>query len=105
MVTEEQVREYLSEYRDPFLKEDLVDAKVLKSIEIGEKTVEIALKLGFPLGEYEQRLTTELGEFLAAKEPTVSFKLDISWRVDAHVHPAKVQAMPNVKNIMAVASG
>ena len=105
MVTEEQIREYLSEYRDPFLKEDLVDAKVLKNIEIKGDIVHISLKLGFPLGEYQSRLKEELGEFLSNKEPTVNFELDISWRVDAHVHPAKVQAMPNVKNIIAVASG
>ena len=105
MVTEEQIREYLSEYRDPFLKEDLVDAKVLKNIEIKGDIVHISLKLGFPLGEYQSRLKEELGEFLANKEPAVNFELDISWRVDAHVHPAKVQAMPNVKNIIAVASG
>jgi len=105
MVTEEQIREYLSEYRDPFLKEDLVDAKVLKNIEIKGDIVHISLKLGFPLGEYQSRLKEELSEFLANKEPAVNFELDISWRVDAHVHPAKVQAMPNVKNIIAVASG
>jgi len=105
MVTEEQIRAYLSEYRDPFLKEDLVDAKVLKNIEITGKKVRVSLKLGFPLGEYEERLKAQLGAFLANKEPAATFELDISWRVDAHVHPAKVQAMPNVKNIIAVASG
>jgi ATP-binding protein involved in chromosome partitioning len=105
MVTEEQVREYLSEYRDPFLKQDLVDAKVLKNIEINDEDVKVSLVLGFPLGAYQEQLKNELTQFLQSKDTATNFELDISWRVNAHVHPAKVQAMPNVKNIIAVASG
>ena len=105
MVTEEQIREYLSEYRDPYLKQDLVDAKVLKNIEVKGDSARISLKLGFPLGKYQRQLKNDLTAFLKDKNASVNFELDISWRVDAHVHPAKVQAMPNVKNIIAVASG
>lgn len=105
MATEEQIREYLSEYRDPLLKQDLVDAKVLKNIEIKGESVIVSLKLGFPLGQYQEQLKKELTEFLSHKAPSLNIELKISWRVDAHVHPAKVKAMPNIKNIIAVASG
>ena len=101
MVTEEQIREYLSEYRDPLLKQGLVDAKVLKNIEIKGDNATISLKLGFPLGQYQEQLKKELTEFLNDKAPALNVELDISWRVDAHVHPAKVKAMPNVKIIIA----
>lgn len=105
MLTEERIREYLSEYRDPVLNQDLVEAKALKNIEINSDKVTISIKLGFPLGKYQQQLEKDLLSFLKEKEASAEFNLDISWRVDAHVHPAKVQAMPNVKNIIAVASG
>ncbi|AOE50126.1 iron-sulfur cluster carrier protein ApbC [Kangiella sediminilitoris] len=105
MATEQQIRENLSQYRDPLLKEDLVEAKALKNIELSDGEARISIKLGFPLGQYKQQLEQDLTDFLTKLDDSLSYKLDISWRVDAHVHPAKVQAMPNVKNIIAVASG
>lgn len=105
MLTEERIREYLSEYRDPVLNQDLVEAKALKNIEINADKATVSIKLGFPLGKYQQQLEKDLLSFLKEKETSTEFIVDISWRVDAHVHPAKVQAMPNVKNIIAVASG
>ncbi|WP_223669238.1 iron-sulfur cluster carrier protein ApbC [Kangiella shandongensis] len=105
MATEQQIREYLSQYRDPLLNEDLVESKALKNIELSDNTARVSIKLGFPLGQYQQQLERDLADYLKQQDDSVTYELNISWRVDAHVHPAKVQAMPNVKNIIAVASG
>lgn len=105
MLTEQQVRDYLSKYRDPVLNRDLVEAKVLKDIEIDSNNIRVTMKFGFPLGNHQSQLENDLLEYLSKQEPSANFTVSISWRVDAHVHPAKVQAMPNVKNIIAVASG
>lgn len=95
-----------SSFTQEILQNNLLSANVVKDLQLDGTKAIIKLKFGFPVSNLES-LQGELIEWLQADSElsAASFELDISWRVDAHVHPAKVEAMPNIKNIIAVASG
>ncbi|MBD3667511.1 MAG: iron-sulfur cluster carrier protein ApbC [Kangiella sp.] len=105
MLTEQQIHDALSQFELSQLNTDLISAKAIKKIEVEGNTISLSLKFGFPLGDYQQQLEQEVSEFLKSQFPEAEVAIKSSWRVEAHAHPAKVQAMPDIKNIIAVASG
>ncbi|NVK20898.1 MAG: iron-sulfur cluster carrier protein ApbC [Kangiellaceae bacterium] len=105
MLTQEAITQQLNSYQDDLLVNGLIEAKAIKNIQIDGNRATVSLKFGFPLGTYQQELEHKLVALLNKALPDAEFELDIKWRVEAHAHPAKVQAMPNIKNIIAVASG
>ncbi len=105
MLTEQQILDALSQLKLSQLNTDLISAKALKKTVIDGNKVSLTIKLGFPLGDYQQELEREVVEYLKAQFDEIEVQAKVSWRVEAHAHPAKVQAMPDIKNIIAVASG
>ncbi|MBD3653793.1 iron-sulfur cluster carrier protein ApbC [Kangiella sp.] len=105
MLTEQQILDTLSQLKLSQLNTDLISAKAVKKTDIDGNKVNLTIKLGFPLGDYQQELEREVVEYLKAQFPEIEVQAKVSWRVEAHAHPAKVQAMPDIKNIIAVASG
>lgn len=105
MLTEQQIHDALSQFKLSQLNNDLISAKAVKKTEIEGDRVSLSLKFGFPLGDYQQQLEQEVNEYLRSQFPDAEVTIKTSWRVEAHAHPAKVQAMPDIKNIIAVASG
>lgn len=97
---------FSSSFTQEVLQNNLIASNAIKNITIDGDKVLIKIKFGFPVKQTES-LSVEIAKWLEADSSLnkTKFELDISWRVDAHVHPAKVQAMPNIKNIIAIASG
>ena len=80
-----------------------IDKKAIKSIDDNGSII-IQLQLGYPLGDWLDNLHAELLAYVESSFPG-SYEIKITTKIEAHAHPAKVQAMPKVKNIIAVASG
>ncbi|MCG3202747.1 MAG: Iron-sulfur cluster carrier protein [Gammaproteobacteria bacterium] len=103
--TKETVEAVLASYVDPYLGSDLVSAKAVRGITVDGGKVSVDLELGFPSRTYAaplaEALARALGEQTGATDPEIHIRSVIT----AHAVQKGVQALPNVKNVIAVASG
>jgi ATP-binding protein involved in chromosome partitioning len=103
--TQEALVQALKSVLDPNTGKDFVSAKALKNVQIQEGDVSFDIELGYPA----KSQVPQLRKALVAAAKTVpgvdNVSVNISTRVISHAVQRGVQLMPNVKNIIAVASG
>lgn len=104
-ITQTDIETALSKYTDPYLKTDLISAKVIKKMLIEQQRVQLDVVLGFPVQNYQLALTAALTDCLHALSPDIQLEINLSWKVEAHIVPSGARAIGGVKNIIAVASG
>ena len=92
-------------YADPYLETDLIAAKAVKDIRITGDRVEVDVKLGFPAAGYQDRLAAELGRRIEAVEGVSAAAVKVECQIIAHEVQHGLKPLPNVRNIIAVASG
>jgi ATP-binding protein involved in chromosome partitioning len=100
-----QIETILAEYQDPYLKQDLITAKVVKQIHIDDACVQIKLVFGYPLAGFKNTLITALTEKISPLIDSRKCEIDINWQIDSHVGQRGLKSLPSIKNIIAVASG
>lgn len=102
-VTEEQVRQALSQVRDPELGRDLVSLGMVRNIQIESGQVSFELVLTTPACPLREHLT-EMARQAVAKLPGVE---QVNVRVTAEVAQSVPleSLLPGVKNIIAIGSG
>jgi ATP-binding protein involved in chromosome partitioning len=100
--TEAEIRDRLAAIRDPHLDLDIVAAGYLKAVRAeGERTV-VDLQLPYPAAGWADVLQREaLGALAGLGEVGVS----VRWRVHSHQVGKAMAPLPNVRNIIAIASG
>ncbi|WP_251360112.1 iron-sulfur cluster carrier protein ApbC [Kangiella sp. TOML190] len=104
----ETLKQALLNYLEPQWDFAPINEAAIKAIAIGGANNDIAsikLKLGFPIDSVKAQFVERLEQYLLSWDSQYSYQLAVDWKVDAHAHPAKVQAMPKVRNIIAIASG
>lgn len=104
-LTREIIEATLAEYQDPYLQQDLLTAKIVQAIDINQNSIRITLVYGYPLAGYRDQVIADLTELLAPIAGSATIQIDISWKIAAHVGVRGIKGIPNVKNIIAVASG
>ena len=104
-VTQQTVEEKLKTYIDPYIESDLVSSKSIKDIKIDGDKVTVDVVLGFPSDGYRDELSGKLKEVISSAEGVGDITINISHKIDAHAVQKGVNAIPGVKNIIAVASG
>ncbi|MDQ0568734.1 ATP-binding protein involved in chromosome partitioning [Variovorax paradoxus] len=104
-LTPEGLMDALKAVSDPNTGKDFVATRSLKNLQISDGDVSFDLELGYPAKSQHAALRKAL--VAAAKTvPGVSnVSVNIVTRVISHAVQRGVQLMPNVKNIIAVASG
>jgi ATP-binding protein involved in chromosome partitioning len=104
-VTQEALANAIRSVQDPNTGKDFVSAKALKNIQIHGGDVAFDIELGYPA----KSQAPELRRALIAAAKTVpgveNVSVGITTKVVPHAVQRGVQLMPNVKNIIAVASG
>ncbi|PWV65954.1 iron-sulfur cluster carrier protein ApbC [Plasticicumulans acidivorans] len=103
--TRQQVDAALQAYVEPYLTKDLLAAKCVKDVRIAGDSVEVDVELGFPCGNYGATLAAELRARLEAVPGVARAEVKVSSRVIAHEVQKGLKPLPNVKNVIAVASG
>jgi ATP-binding protein involved in chromosome partitioning len=100
-----QIEARLALFQDPYLKQDLMSAKVVKAIHIADSAVRIHLEYGYPQAGAKAALLSALQMHLAALPGTNTFAIEIITRIDSHVGQRGLKTLPGIKNIIAIASG
>ncbi|WP_158057284.1 Mrp/NBP35 family ATP-binding protein [Halorussus halophilus] len=99
-MNESEVRDLLREVEDPDLGEDIVSLNLVNSIAVEDETASISLALGAPYSPHETQIANQVREVLSEH----GLEADLSARVPSDRSDDE-EVLPNVKNIIAVASG
>jgi ATP-binding protein involved in chromosome partitioning len=103
--TQDSIRAALAHYIDPYLGTDLVSAKAVRSISIDGEKVAIEVELGFPSQRYGIELAASLASCVREHAGVANATVDVRSQITSHAVQKGVQALPGVKNVIAVASG
>jgi ATP-binding protein involved in chromosome partitioning len=105
MATQEQLLAALAGVKDPNTGKDFVGTRAVKNVQVEGGDVSFEVELGYPA----KSQVPELRRMLVAAAKSVAgvdnVSVNIVTRVTPHAVQRGVQLMPNVKNIIAVASG
>ncbi len=104
-LTPQVIEALLKEVQDPYLGKDLVSAKVVKNIAIEDGKVTVDIALGYPAEGYHPTLIQAIRERLDALDEVKETQVNIATKIVTHSVQKGVKPLPNVKNIIAVASG
>jgi len=104
-VTQQQVEEAIKKYIDPYMEKDLMEANVVKGIEVNGDQVSFKVVLGFPATGYYDKLTQELKKQVEAIDGVSAANIEVSADITAHSVQSTLKPLENIKNIIAVASG
>lgn len=104
-ITEQQVKEALSKVIDPNTGKDFITTKSAKNIQIQGGNIHVDIELGYPAKSQLQMLQKLVSDALAGMAGVTAVQVNISVKIIAHAVQPGVRLMPNVKNIIAVASG
>ena len=104
-VTEQDIKTALQGVVDPNTGTDFVSTRALKNLQISGGDVAFDIELGYPAKSQIPALRRALVAAAKGVAGVDNVSVNLSTRVTAHAVQRGVQLMPNVKNIIAVASG
>jgi len=90
---------------DPNTDQDFVSTKALRNLHITQGDVSFDVELGYPAKSQMPALRHALVAAAQAVPGVDNVSVNMGFKVQAHAVQRGVQLMPNVKNIIAVASG
>ncbi|WP_049722528.1 iron-sulfur cluster carrier protein ApbC [Gilvimarinus polysaccharolyticus] len=104
MTDQTEIAHVLGAIADPYNGASLESLGAIKALTVAGSKVQVSLELGYPAAK-DERLAGQVQQALMALDGIDEVDLDLSWRVVAHPAANSAQAVPGVKNIIAVASG
>ncbi|GAC1530576.1 MAG: iron-sulfur cluster carrier protein ApbC [Ramlibacter sp.] len=105
MATQDQLLAALAAVQDPNTGCDFVSTKALKNLQVSGGDVAFDIELGYPAKSQVPALRQALVAAARGVPGVTNVSVNIGTKVLAHAVQRGVQLMPNVKNIIAVASG
>jgi ATP-binding protein involved in chromosome partitioning len=102
--SESAVRNALASYVDPVIGRSLVEADVLRGVAVRDGQAAVEIELGFPCEGHRADLERAVAAHLRAALG-IGSTVRVTWVVRSHAVQAKLQPLPNIKNVIAVASG
>jgi ATP-binding protein involved in chromosome partitioning len=104
-LTEARVRELLASLVDPHSGVDLVTAGAVRGVGVSGDRVSVDIQLPYPALGWQARLSDLVRDTLQAHPGIASAAVGVSSRVFAHQVQEGLSPLPNVRNVIAVASG
>ena len=104
-VTEQGLLAALSSVLDPHTGQDFVSTRALRNVQITGGDVAFDVELGYPAKSLVPELRRSLVAAAKAVAGVENVSVNITTKVVAHAVQRGVQLLPQVKNIIAVASG
>ncbi|MFQ5486836.1 MAG: iron-sulfur cluster carrier protein ApbC [Gammaproteobacteria bacterium] len=104
-VSREQIEAALQGYRDPYLQEGLVVAGAVREIAVDGDGIRIELVLGYPAAGHEPELAEAVKAAVAPLAAGRTITVGVAYEIVSHAVQKGVKPLPNIKNIIAIASG
>lgn len=104
-ITEDQIKSILSRVVDPNTNKDLVSSKSIKKVQINGRDVELDVELGYPAGSQFELMRANVVDAVSALDGVGAVVVNVTSKIVAHSVQRGIKLLPNVKNIIAVASG
>ncbi|NOU23811.1 MAG: iron-sulfur cluster carrier protein ApbC [Methyloglobulus sp.] len=104
-ITKTDVENVLKTIIDPNHGLDLVSAKSVKSIAIENNAVTVKIELGYPAKSYHEELKSVVEQQLKTLAGIGSITVEVTTKIISHAVQQALKPQPNIKNIIAVASG
>ncbi len=104
-MTVEVVRAALSKVIDPNTGKDLLTTKSAKNIQIDGANVALDIELGYPAKSQIEPIRSAVVAALEAVPGAARVSVNVHSKIVAHTAQPGVKLLPNVRNIIAVASG
>jgi ATP-binding protein involved in chromosome partitioning len=101
----DSVRAALAQIHDPHTETDLVSAQSVRGVGVDGGKVAIELQLGYPAAGWHEALIAEVRRVVGALPGVESVAVGVSTRITAHRVQKDLTPLPEVRNIIAVASG
>jgi ATP-binding protein involved in chromosome partitioning len=95
----------LGRFIEPHLRLSLAEAGAIESVSAGPRGPVVRLVLGFAVGGYEETLRQALDAHLAAAGIAERPAFEFETRIRPFIADARQRALPEVSNVIAVASG
>jgi ATP-binding protein involved in chromosome partitioning len=105
MATTEQLQQALQAVTDPNTGKDFISTKALKNLQVNGGEVSFDIELGYPAKSQHAALRSALDAAARSVAGVDKVSVNITTKIAAHAAQRGVALMPNVKNIIAVASG
>ena len=103
--TLDALRATIESYVDPYLHQTLREAGALRELSAAPEGYTARIVLGYPTGGYREELAAAIGAHVVAAGLTAPVRLAVETQIRAHAVQRPLQPLPEVKNIVAVASG
>ncbi|MDD9982217.1 MAG: P-loop NTPase, partial [Gammaproteobacteria bacterium] len=87
------------------MEADLGSAKAIKSLDIEGGNVKVGVTLGFPAAGHRSALAAALDDRIRAVAGVEDVEVEVGWKIASHAVQQGLDALKNVRNIVAVASG
>ncbi|WP_305909973.1 iron-sulfur cluster carrier protein ApbC [Methylomarinum sp. Ch1-1] len=104
-IAKADVENLLKTFIDPNVGADLVSSKAVKNIAVDGADIRVSLELGYPAKSYLAELQTAVEKKLRQLDGVGKVTVDVTVNIVAHAVQQSLKPLPNVKNIIAVASG
>jgi ATP-binding protein involved in chromosome partitioning len=98
-------RAVLDAYVDPYLGESLGAAQAVQTLVAQGSGVVARIRLGFPVGGYQDELAAGLQEHFRAAGIDVPLRAELEADIRSHAVQRNLKPLAQIKNVVAVASG
>jgi ATP-binding protein involved in chromosome partitioning len=105
ILSEQNVRSQLEQVQDPNLQQNLLQSGAIKEISITGNIINIVIQLGYPWLQAAEFLAALIQPHLLALWPQAKLNLTVNQHIRRHLAANGVKSLPQIKNIIAVASG
>ncbi|MDJ0656831.1 MAG: iron-sulfur cluster carrier protein ApbC [Xanthomonadales bacterium] len=99
------IENILAGVSDPITGEDLVSARAVKGVAVDGARVAVDIVLGYPAASLVDDLAGTIQSELEARPEIEAAVVNIAWKVASHKVQGELTPLPDVKNVLAVASG
>lgn len=96
------VDEALRSWKDPYLGQDLLTAKMIGAVDIEPDRVAVRVELGYPLGEGKVELEARLTEHLEARLGGVPVTVKVDFKILSHSVQKNLKPLQGIRNILAI---
>lgn len=101
----EQIKTLLSSVIDPNTHKDFISSKSIKNVQVQAGVVRMDVELAYPAKSQFALIAALIEKSLDGLAGIERVELNVSSKIVAHAVQRGIKLMPNVKNIIAVASG